>query len=38
MSRMPELRDASENRTRKISQSMEEDAIDADARQKAQSI
>ncbi len=38
MSRMPELGNASENRTRKVSQSMEEDAVDADARKKAQSI
>ncbi len=35
MSNMPELGDTGEDRTRKISQSVEEDPINADARQKA---
>lgn len=35
---MPEFGDAGEDRTRKTSQSVEEDPIDADACQKAQSV
>ena len=38
MSNMPELGNTSEERTRKFSQSVEEDPINADARQKAQSV
>lgn len=38
MSNMPELGDAGEDRTRKISQPVEEDSIGADARQKAKSV
>ena len=34
MSNMPELGDTGEQRTGKVSQSVEEDSIDTDARQK----
>ena len=38
MNDMPELGDAAQDRTRKVSQSVKEDPIDADAHQKAQSV
>ena len=38
MGNMPELRHAGEYRTGETSQSVEEDPIDADARQKAKSV
>ena len=38
MSNMPEFGDTGEERTGEISQSVEEDSINSDARQKAQSV